>query len=460
LLEFLIIRPNDKLILYGETEKNKLTACEPPYFSLLLASYLNNEKRSVIICDLEVDTKDKLIDCLLQKPINIILSISGHNPSASLMSMISVDSLCNLIKEYSPNSTIHLHGLYPSTEPHKILKKHPLVNSIIIGEGFTYLNILNGYKRSDKVTINDIPPIDWDKFGNLKKYRAHNWHLFGRSGKEREGYAIAFSSWGCPYNCDFCCIHSMHKQVQQRDISLVFQDLKNLYDRGIRNIKFMDELFTMSKKRVIELCYKIIDNRMVNINAWAYARTDSLDTELIKIMREAGIRFLGIGYESGSQSILDSSDKKQSLEKAYKATEICKSNSMNICGNFVFGLLDDNLKTMEDTLKLAIDLQPEWANFNIVQAFPGTKLYEKVKTKSWFKEPELYEQYSQHGYYATPMGTEYLTPKEVLEFKDRAFREFFMYPPYLQMIEDKFGLETRQHIENDFNYYPKRKILE
>jgi len=459
LLDFLIIRPNDKLILYGETEKKKLTACEPPFWPLLLASYISNNGRSVIICDLEVDSKDKLIDCLLQKPVNIILSISGHNPSASLMSMISVDPLCSLIKEYSPNSTIHLHGLYPSTEPHKILKKHPLVNNIILGEGFTYLNFLNGYRRSDKVTINDIPPIDWDKFGQLDKYRAHNWHLFGRASEKREGYAILYSSFGCPYQCDFCCIHNLHPHVQQRDINLVFEDLKNLYNRGIRNIKIMDELFTMSKKRVINLCYKIIEHKMNDINAWAYARTDSLDTELVKIMREAGVNYLGIGYESGSQEILNSSNKKQKLEKAYKITEICKSNNMNICGNFVFGLENDNFKTMGDTLNLAIELQPEWANFNFVHAFPGTKLYDKVKDKCWFKEPELYEQYSQHGYYATPMGTEYLTPEEVLKFKDQAFREFFMYPPYLQMIEEKFGIETRNHIENDFNYFPKRKIL-
>jgi radical SAM superfamily enzyme YgiQ (UPF0313 family) len=177
-------------------------------------------------------------------------------------------------------------------------------------------------------------------------------------------------------------------------------------------------------------------------------------------MREAGIRWLGIGYESGSQEILNSSNKSQKLEKAYRITELCKNNDMYICGNFMFGLIDDNFETMENTIRLAIELQPEWANFNVVHAFPGTRLYELVKREPWFNEPDSYEAYSQHGYYCQPMGTKYLTPEEVLKFKDEAFRRFYKHLPYLEMIERKFDIETRKHIENDLNYYPTRKILE
>jgi radical SAM superfamily enzyme YgiQ (UPF0313 family) len=177
-------------------------------------------------------------------------------------------------------------------------------------------------------------------------------------------------------------------------------------------------------------------------------------------MLEAGIRWLGIGYESGSQAILNSSDKKQNLQKAYKVTELCKKHGMNINGNFMFGLIDDTIETMETTLKLSLGLLPEWANFNVVHAFPGTKLYEKVKKEPWFNEPKLYEEYTQHGFHCTPMGSKYLTPKEVLQFKDEAFRRFYKNPVYLNMVETKFGTETKEYIQNTLIYYPKRKIVE
>lgn len=455
---FLFVRPNNRSVLYGETDEFSLAAIEPPFWPLLLASFLKRQNIEVRIVDLEVDPPNKLTHLLAHyRPTHAVICVNGHNPTASIMNMVGIDELCQKIK-FQWNSKIILHGLYPSSEPNKILAEHPLVDEVLIREGFKGLLSLVGYNRSDDVTINDIGEIDWGLI-DITKYRAHNWHCFGDISN-RSPYGIVFSSFGCPHKCDFCCVNLMYTKVQLRDVHLVYQDIKNLYDRGVRNFKFMDELFTMSRNRVVELCHLIIESGMGDINAWAYARTDTIDKERVKLMRKAGIRWLAIGYESGSQLILDSSDKKQNLKKAYQVTEICKNNDMHICGNFMFGLEDDTHKTMMDTLQLAIDLQPEWANFNSVSAFPGTKLYDKVKDEPWFYEPIEYEEYSQHGYACHPMGTRYLTPKQVLAFKDYAFREFYQNENYLNVLQSKFGLETREYVEKSLIYYPKRKLYE
>jgi anaerobic magnesium-protoporphyrin IX monomethyl ester cyclase len=458
MLNFLFIKPGDQKLLYGETSDFNLTALEPPFWPLLLATYLKKKGIEVRIIDLEVDHPNRLTFLLAHyMPSHVVICVSGHNPNASIMNMAGIDDLCHKIKYFS-NPKILLHGLYPSSEPVRVLNKHPLVDKILMHEGFLALNHLLGFKRSDLITIDDIGEIDWSLI-DINKYRAHNWHCFENITK-RSPYGVTFTSFGCPHKCDFCCVNIMYSKVQLRDTLLVYNDIKHLYDQGVRNIKFMDELFTMSRKRVLELCLLLITSGMESLNIWAYARTDTLDDELVKFMKEAGINWLGIGYESGSQLILNSSDKKQSLTKAYKATEICKKYGMNVCGNFVFGLADDNYETMIETLKLAIELQPEWANFNTVFAFPGTGLCEKIKEEPWFHKPEKYEQYSQHGYHCTPIGTKYLTPKEVLEFRDEAFRQFYYNPNYLLMIESKFGKETREHIENSLIYYPKRKLYD
>jgi anaerobic magnesium-protoporphyrin IX monomethyl ester cyclase len=457
MLDFLIVKPGNQKLLYGQASEFQLTAIEPPYWPLLLASYIQNEGRSVKIIDLEVSSLGELgVELVYSKPINVIICISGHNPSASLMNMVGLDILCEVIKSVG-KPKIFLHGLYPSVRSLDILSKHILIDEVILGEGFTYLNFLNGYVRSDKVTINDIPPIDWNLI-NLNDYRAHNWHCFGNINN-RSSYGIMYSSWGCPFACEFCCIHSMHKYPQLKNIDLVFNDLKNLYDKGVRNIKFMDELFTMSKKRVVQLCNLINENNMSDMNIWVYARAEDLTKDFVLLMKSAGIQWLALGFESGSQTILDSSNKKQKVEYIHEAVDICKEAKINIGANFMFGLLEDNFETMQQTLDLAQEINAEWVNFNVVHAFPGTKLFEKVKKELWFKEPENYEQYSQHGYYTTPMGTKYLTPAKVLEFRDHAFNTYFTSKKYLDMIENKFGIETRYYIEEMTKIKVRRKLL-
>ncbi len=98
MLDFLFIKPGNQKILYGETSF-KLSAIEPPYWPLLLGSYLKNEGKSVKIIDLEVTAANVLIEYIIaKKPINIIICVSGHNPNASLMNMTGLDELTDVIK--------------------------------------------------------------------------------------------------------------------------------------------------------------------------------------------------------------------------------------------------------------------------------------------------------------------------------------------------------------------------
>jgi len=114
---------------------------------------------------------------------------------------------------------------------------------------------------------------------------------------------------------------------------------------------------------------------------------------------------------------------------------------------------------MLETLKLAIDINAEWANFYSCMAYPGSKLYDDAQKFLWYQKPETWSAYSQHSYDCQPLGTKYLTPTQVLEFRDEAFNSYFANEDYLSMIETKFGLETRKHIESMTTIKLKRKSL-
>ena len=73
--------------------------------------------------------------------------------------------------------------------------------------------------------------------------------------------------------------------------------------------------------------------------------------------------------------------------------------------------------------------------------------------------PESWEGYAQHNYNFLPLPTNTITPKDVLEFRDYAFDVYFRNPLYLKMIEDKFGIKAKKHIEEMTKIKLKRKLL-
>ena len=155
MLDFLFLKPNNRKILYAETDEFQLAAIEPPFWSLLHSSYINSLGKYARIIDLETEAQEVLLHELKQKPEHIIISVSGHNPSASIMNMVGLDKLTQNIKDNHPHSKIYLHGLYPSSIPKLVLSKHPRLDGILRKEGFEDLNELMGIDL--EYNINTIP---------------------------------------------------------------------------------------------------------------------------------------------------------------------------------------------------------------------------------------------------------------------------------------------------------------
>jgi hypothetical protein len=100
---------------------------------------------------------------------------------------------------------------------------------------------------------------------------------------------------------------------------------------------------------------------------------------------------------------------------------------------------------MQETLKLALDLRCEFANFYTAMAYPGSPLYERARGLGW-RLPDSWSGYSQHAVDTLPLPTRHLSGGEVLRFRDEAFHAYFADEAYLRMIDRKFGRETVDHI--------------
>ena len=135
-----------------------------------------------------------------------------------------------------------------------------------------------------------------------------------------------------------------------------------------------------------------------------------------------------------------------------------QAHGINVIGNYIFGLPDDDLNSMKETLDLAKELNCEFANFYSAMAYPGSNLYHTAARNGWAL-PQDWNGYSQHSSKCTPLPTKYLSAKEVLSFRDYAFHDYFSNENYLKMLENKFGPNISSHVKEINEIKLSRELL-
>jgi radical SAM superfamily enzyme YgiQ (UPF0313 family) len=406
-------------------------------------------------------------------PLLTAIIVLGINPSvSSTPKMTAIAQIIRKVKKYSPYIKTVVGGLHPSALPDMTLRE-TRTDFVSEGEGFlTIHGLLQTLKfkapsaaqfvpglwydepgtriyggKANLINVDSLPMAAWDLLP-MEKYRAHNWSCLDRLD-QRSPYAVVFTSFGCPFSCTYCPIHAMYggkPGIRYRDPQKVAEEIDHLVKNyGVRNIKFMDEMFALKQSHVIAVCQRIAKLGH-DLNIWAYARADTLTQDMAKVMREAGIRWLCFGFESASETARRGVAKRYKQEEIGRVVDVCHSAGINIIANFMVGLPDDDFETMQATLDMAKHYNFEWFNIYACAAYPGSQLYEDAQKKG-VKLPKKWEDYSQFSPGFVPLPTKYVSAEEVLRFRDKAFQEYFSRPEYLKMIEGKFGVKAREHIE-------------
>jgi len=239
----------------------------------------------------------------------------------------------------------------------------------------------------------------------------------------------------------------------------VIQEIDYLAEEyGVVNIKFVDEMFVLNPKHVLEIC-DLLGKRPYAVNIWAYARVDTVKDKFLEALKSAGVNWLCLGIESASKHVRDGADKKYGNEEIIDVVRRIQAAGIYVIGNFIFGLPDDTPERMKETFDLATELNCEYANFYSAMAYPGSPLYQQAITEGR-ELPDKWEDYSQHGYGTKPLANEYCTSAEILEIRDRAHTDYFTHKPYLDMVKQKFGQEVVDHIGQMVKIPLRRKLLE
>jgi radical SAM superfamily enzyme YgiQ (UPF0313 family) len=227
---------------------------------------------------------------------------------------------------------------------------------------------------------------------------------------------------------------------------------------GVKNIKFVDEMFVLNPRHVLGICDLLIQ-RDYQVNIWAYARVDTVRDAFLEKLKQAGFNWLCLGIEAANSTVRDGADKEFSDESILDTCRRIQGHGINIIANYIFGLPEDTHERMRQTLDLALEINAEFANFYSAMAYPGSPLYTMAVDKG-YELPERWHHYSQHGYHTKPLRNDHLTSAEILRFRDDAWQAYFSHRPYLDLLERKFGRDVVDHVNRMRAIPLSRKLLE
>jgi len=415
-----LIRNSNQKKIYQELSNNA-TAIEPPYWMIIREQLLIKEKNVVSIIDNEIENLsiEQINQWLTENKIEKVeIFPTGNHPSAFIQHRYGIEQFANEIKTYIPDTTI-------------------------------------------KFALDFLPTdikADWSSF-DLQKYRAHNWHC-NWNLLERKPYGVLCTSIGCPFNCSFCTIKTFYNtKYYERPLDIIFREIDDFANLNVKNIKVLDELFFYKKERIESICNYII-SKGYDFNIWAYARIDTIRSDLLPLLKRAGFNWLGIGIESGNENIRKTAMKGKFTNKDIRSiVRSIKDDGIYVGGNYIFGFIDDDINTMIETRELARELQCEFNNLYTMMAYPGSKLHNYAIDKGW-ELPESWEGYSQYSYECHPVRTNYLTSAQVLKFRDDAFLSIYEDKNYQEHLKKIFGYGAIEEIQNILKIKLRRKLLE
>ncbi len=227
-------------------------------------------------------------------------------------------------------------------------------------------------------------------------------------------------SRGCVFNCGFCETRKLWGNIcrgfSPKRVIGEIQDLQSRY--GTKGIYFINDNFTLRKKETTELCNLMIENKL-DLEWVCDTRVDLVNDELLALMSKAGCKTIWFGVESASQKILQRIGRNTTPQEVENAFKLCRKNGIKTACSFMLGLPDETLKDMEESLKFAKKLNPDWCQFNTFIAYPDSRLYNELLEKG---------NYVKLDEFLLSVKTDEFDYDSLMMVQRRFFKEFHMTP--------------------------------
>jgi len=197
--------------------------------------------------------------------------------------------------------------------------------------------------------------------------------------------APVITSRGCPFECGFCSVAALKgKTVRFRSPELIADEIQLLKDQfGVREIQFIDDNFTISRKHVLSVCETMLArNLRIPWTCPNGVRVDTLEDDIIEAMKAAGCYSFSVGLETAAPEMLERMNKHLDLGRALDTINRVVRKGIEVNGFFVLGYPGDSRENIEETIRLARQLPLTRANFMLFTPFPGSREYDRLSRMS------------------------------------------------------------------------------
>lgn len=257
--------------------------------------------------------------------------------------------------------------------------------------GLSYYHNGGLVQTPDRALIEDLDelPFPARHLADMDRYKEAGL----RYGGQRP-VAVISSSRGCPHTCSFCITPNMYgRRWRARSADSVVAEIEEVYHRyGYRAVAFCDDNFTVSPRRVLEICSMLLE-RKLDLWWWCLSSVNTLlsNEEMIEQMARAGARTVYIGVESANPSTLKEFKKNIAQDGPFKAVDLLRRHGVEAFASFILGGIDEDVRSVRQTIRLARELDTAVAQFTILTPYPGTALFKELSSSLRHRKWRLYD---------------------------------------------------------------------
>jgi len=462
-MKVLLINPSSVLIDSSRKLRAFLTPI-PPLGIASLAAIL--EKNGI-----EVKIADQFADRMTNQ--GLLKEIREFNPTVVGFSCLTpvINNVKNIVDELRKVSKafIVLGNIHATIFADQLLREGS-ADAIVRGEGEnTFLHLVRAvrdkrdlsgvegisfrrgdaiFHNPDRALIEDLDELPYPAWHlvNLKNYKETPQALI----RNRSALPI-LGSRGCPYRCIFCAQDTIYPRPRYRKPENIVREMEFMYNRfNVRVFGFFDAYFPFSAEAGMKFCGELMRSGLHRRIKWCTeTRIDLVSEDLLMMMKRSGLHLVMFGIESGNQGILETINKKTTLDQARRVIKMAKKLKIYTLGLFMLGLPGETAESARDTIEFAKELDCDVVKFNIAVPYPGSKLFKDVyKMKDFSLKPEKFTSWydwteGKGELIYVPDG---MTGKQLVDLQRKGMFEFYARPKIIY----RFLFQGRVSISNVF----------
>jgi len=435
-LRVLLTVPNSKCDV-----RDSMGVQPPPLGLGYIASYIRTfGDHEVMIYDaLLARSTDEEFCSVLESFSPDVVGLSG----TATPSIYDTYRAARLVKRFDSKTHVVAGGAHVTFEDTNVLAECPEIDIVVRGEGeITMDAVLKAietkqgltdvkgitFRRDSQVVrspdmphVQDLDSLPFPAYDllDLRKYFVGN-----------VPWATMVTSRGCPYKCVFCSSSRIvGKRWRGRSPTNVVEEVELLeQEYGVREIEFLDDLFTFDKERVREFC-KLLNSKGTSFGWTCSTRADVMARcpDMARWLRAAGCHTVYIGAESGSQRILDIMKKGILVDDIVRSVRILKREGLGVILSFVIGTPSETKQEIDATIDLACRLDPDLAQFTVCTPYPGTPLFDEARRNGWLVSGE----WSRYSVLDPVMHIPGFEERDIKSFLHRAYLRFYTRAGFL-----------------------------